>query len=107
MHKKTLHLTLKENWFKMILSGEKKEEYRERKDYWLKRLTNFFESSGSFYEFKSFDTITFKHGYSANAPTIVIELLGITEGCGKEEWGGTNNVIILQLGKILETKNLK
>ena len=26
---KTLHLNLKKQWFDMILSGEKKEEYRE------------------------------------------------------------------------------
>ena len=28
---KYLHLTLKKNWFDLILSGEKKEEYREIK----------------------------------------------------------------------------
>lgn len=28
---KTLHLVLKKRWFDMILSGEKKEEYREIK----------------------------------------------------------------------------
>ncbi len=28
-----LHLTLKKNWFDLILSGEKKEEYREIKHY--------------------------------------------------------------------------
>jgi len=28
-----LHLTLKKNWFDLILSGEKKEEYREIKPY--------------------------------------------------------------------------
>ena len=34
----TLHLTLKKKWFDLILSGEKKEEYREIKDYWCKRF---------------------------------------------------------------------
>ena len=33
-----LHLTLTKNWFDLILSGEKKEEYREIKPYWEKRL---------------------------------------------------------------------
>lgn len=28
-----LHLTLKKNWFDLILSEEKKEEYREIKHY--------------------------------------------------------------------------
>jgi len=35
---KTLYLTLKKKWFDMIVSGVKKEEYRESKVYWLKRL---------------------------------------------------------------------
>lgn len=35
---KILHLTLKKKWFDMIASGEKKEEYREVKDYWVLRL---------------------------------------------------------------------
>ena len=36
-----LHLTLKKYWFDMIKSGIKKEEYREIKDYWVKRLFRF------------------------------------------------------------------
>jgi len=35
-----LHLNLKKKWFDMIASGEKKEEYREMKKYWIKRMTN-------------------------------------------------------------------
>lgn len=35
---KTLNLTLKKKWFDMILSGEKKEEYREIKSYWINRF---------------------------------------------------------------------
>ena len=36
-----LHLTLKKYWFDMIKSGVKKEEYREIKGYWIKRLFRF------------------------------------------------------------------
>lgn len=35
---KVLHITLKKQWFDMIASGEKKEEYREIESYWLSRL---------------------------------------------------------------------
>lgn len=35
---KILHLTLTKKWFDMILSGEKKEEYREITKYWKVRL---------------------------------------------------------------------
>lgn len=33
-----LTLPIKKKWFDMILSGEKKEEYREIKPYWTKRF---------------------------------------------------------------------
>ncbi len=35
---KTLHLNLKKQWFDLIFSGEKKEEYREITDYWIQRF---------------------------------------------------------------------
>ena len=35
---KALHLNLKRKWFDMILSGYKKEEYREIKAYWINRF---------------------------------------------------------------------
>ena len=39
MKKKVLHLSVKKQWFDMISAGEKTEEYREIKPYWIKRLT--------------------------------------------------------------------
>lgn len=38
---KTLTLSLKKQWFDMIKSGEKKEEYRELKPFWEKRLVDY------------------------------------------------------------------
>ena len=35
---KILQLVLKDVWYNKICSGEKKHEYREYKDYWIKRL---------------------------------------------------------------------
>jgi hypothetical protein len=60
-----LHLTLKKNWFDLILSGEKKEEYREIKPYWEKRLIG-----------KKYDRIIFRNGYGDNVPWFAIELKG-------------------------------
>lgn len=34
-----LTLTIKRKWFNMILSGEKKEEYRDIKDYYKSRFS--------------------------------------------------------------------
>lgn len=38
MEKKVLTLSVKKLWFDKIVSGEKKEEYREIKSYWVARL---------------------------------------------------------------------
>jgi hypothetical protein len=35
-----LPLVLKGKWYDMIASGEKKEEYRDAKPYWAKRIVN-------------------------------------------------------------------
>jgi len=118
MENKTLHLTLKKKWFDMIASGEKKEEYREIKPYWIKRLTNLnlwqfadFEISqarsnilqGEIGCLKQFDTVTFKNGYQKDAPTIIVELLWITVGEPMKSWSDDwkGDVFIIRLGEIL------
>lgn len=95
---KILHLTLKKRWFDMILSGEKKEEYREIKPYWQKRL------SGNYP-----DVIVFKNGYAKDAPTITIQCLGITTGFAVSEWSDNwqGEVFVIGLGNIIETKNIQ
>lgn len=90
--KRVLYLTLKKKWFDMIASGVKREEYREMKPYWHKRLNN-----------KSYDIIHFRNGYSKTAPVIVVELKEICSSLGIIEWGAppAQPVYILRLGKIL------
>ena len=89
---KILHLTLKKQWFDMIASGEKREEYREMKPYWHKRLLN-----------KKYDAISFRNGYRKNAPIMLIELKMLLSGLGIIEWGApaAQEVYILKLGAIL------
>lgn len=38
MEKKVLTLTIDKQWFDMVVSGKKKEEYRIIKDFWMSRL---------------------------------------------------------------------
>jgi len=89
---KTLHLTLKKKWFDMIVSGEKKEEYREIKPYWSKRLTN-----------GKYDRILFKNGYSRGCPSVMVALRDISQSLGIVEWGAPEGemVYILRLGQII------
>lgn len=87
-----LHLTLKKKWFDKILAGEKLEEYREIKDYWKLRL-----KCGH-----HFDAVSFRNGYSANSPKMLIECNGIFKGHGVLAWGAPNaEVFIIKLGRIL------
>ena len=94
---KILHLTLKKKWFDMIASGEKKEEYREIKPYWTKRLAD-----------RDYDAILFRNGYSKDSPRLLIEYKGFYECLGNIEWGAPEweSVYILKLGNILNEKIL-
>jgi hypothetical protein len=104
---KTLNLTLKKKWFDMISSGEKKEEYREIKEYWEKRLISNFneleENGGGLVFYNDFDQIQFRNGYAKNAPTMTVECKGIEIGEGKPEWGAEigKKYFVIKLGKIL------
>lgn len=120
---KILHLTLKKKWFDMIASGEKKEEYREIKPYWTNRLTYhefhpeiscvnslkdcILYDSESKYKTgvfrKDYDVISFRNGYSKDAPTIEVECRGITYGTAKPEWSDNwqGDVFIIKLGEVI------
>lgn len=99
---KVLRLKLKKKWFDMIDSGEKKEEYREMKDYWFRRLTDFFDTPFP-YSFKHFDVVQFEHGYAKNPPTMAFEITRIGEGIPRPEWsdGVKERHFIIFLGKRL------
>lgn len=109
---KILKLTLKKKWFDMILSGEKKEEYREMKTYWNTRLSFLDISSGNpyLYErvFNKFTHIEFSNGYGSKVPKILIECKGIEINKGKQEWGAELNAeyFVINLGQIVSTSNL-
>lgn len=100
----------------MILSGEKKEEYRELKPYWNKRITTWechtdrgiLTRGINSTKTVEFDTIAFRLGYSKNAPTMVVECKGIMIGTPRPEWSGNmqGDHFIISLGKILKTENI-
>jgi hypothetical protein len=97
--KRVLHLTLKKKWFDMIASGEKKEEYREIKPFWIKRMKY------DFWPGRQYDIVRFKNGYAKNAPSMDVELINIGIGKAKPEWSDNwqGDVFIIQLGKILNS----
>ncbi|MGB0991718.1 MAG: ASCH domain-containing protein [Akkermansiaceae bacterium] len=92
-----LHMTLKRQWFDMILSGEKKEEYRELKEYWITRLSD---------PSKGYTHIKFRNGYSKECPWMIVELKEITSGYGKPRWGcPVSECIILKLGEVISSNS--
>lgn len=90
---KTLTLSLKRKWFDLIKSGEKKEEYREIKPFWKKRLRNVVLKTAlsTVYEgFQRYDRLVFTLGYPKADDTerrITFKNPRIRIGTGKPEWG--------------------
>ena len=90
-----LRLNLKGVWYDMIESGEKKEEYREIKSYWTKRLLD--DNNN----FKNYETVTFVYGYTSRE--ITYKCNGIRVGIGNSSWGAPENeVSIISIGDKIE-----
>ena len=107
---KTLTLSLKRQWFDMIKSGEKKEEYRECSEYWITRFANlcgFFEykfvdhhRKRISFEYLNYDKLVFTLGYPKAGDKerrLVFKNPKIRIGTGRPEWGaepGKNYFVI-------------
>ena len=86
-----LILPIKKKWYDMILCGEKKEEYREIKAYYMTRfsnagLLNMDLESLNYVETGNERQIMFRNGYSSNSPSFVANCT-LHFGTGKTEWG--------------------
>ena len=77
---KILHLNLNRKYFKQIVNGTKTIEYRDKTDYWKKRLEN-----------REYDVIKFRNGYGK---TMLVEYVGLNLG--------NPFAYEIQLGKIIE-----
>jgi hypothetical protein len=102
-----LDLVLKAKWFDMIESGEKKEEYRDVKQFWWKRIfTSYYPNldilSNGGYNGKH-STVRLRRGYGKNAPSMVWKLGHVGIGFAKPEWaeGHMGRMIVLPLHKRL------
>jgi len=84
-----LSLNLHREFFCAVLDGSKTIEYRDRTEFWAKRLTG-----------KSFTHVRFRNGYLKNAPEVIVALKKIVED---------QDCFEIHLGKIVEqsdTENL-
>lgn len=128
---KTLDLVLKRKWYDMIASGEKTEEYREIKPYWIKRLieerdpvhhdyyekitrirAEFFSDRAIMLQYyleegyvrnNGYDTVTFHLGYAKDRPSMTFAIKEIVIDEGKEEWGALprETYFVIKLGERL------
>ena len=107
MEKKTLTFTVSKEWFDMIVSGEKNEEYREIKPYWIKRLTTNCEVAYDVAAethcgevlYRPYTHVHFINGYRKDSPRIEKEIESITIGKPKKglcpgEWLDTEFFVI-------------
>ena len=121
---KILELPLKKEWYNMIESGEKREEYRNVTPYWMKRLVwdadynepvskddveflcslvgrddgttgNFFDAG---WEPKPYTHVRFRYGYTKR--TMLYTISEITIGYGNPNWGAPTDkeVFIIKIG---------
>lgn len=88
-----LVLPIKKKWFDMIKAGEKKEEYREIKDYYTNRLVPYIGGGTSTAHGGTYGwdpqikkEIIFRNGYNRESPSLLC-LCTLDMGTGKEEWG--------------------
>jgi len=76
----------------MILSGEKKEEYRKLSPYYEARFKNLWQ--GSLIGFNAERKILFRNGYSRKSPSFIATVT-LDIGEGRIEWGQKKvNIII-------------
>lgn len=129
---KILKLTLQKQWFEMLKNGIKTEEYREIKQYWIKRITGGYvvnigthqkiEDSGAYRAItcnleiikkskkwmpQKFDRVEFTNGYNPKSPKIIFECKSIEYGKGKQEWGAEPHkfYFVIKIGKEVSRLN--
>lgn len=95
MSRKILHLTIKKQYFDLIVSGKKKIEYRHVKPYWTKR---FVLKRG----YRFYDEIHIRNGYNRSSPFMKVVFKGIYE-----DIIGSKKCYCIRLGKILNIENYK
>lgn len=78
-----LILPIKKKWLDMIISGEKKEEYREIKPYYTARFRNYW---GDPVYWNEPHRVMFRNGYSKESPAVITDCT-LSIKSGNPAWG--------------------
>ena len=93
-----LPLVLKGKWYDMIASGEKREEYRDFKPYWINRLINFYDKKGD-----KKPIVSFSKGYKKADMFLEIRNVFRDDESSHPEWGELKTQhYVIQLGERVE-----
>lgn len=95
-----LHIIIKGEWYDRIKTGEKKEEYRELKPFWIGRLID--EQLRP----KKYKSILFQRGYRKDAPKMLVEFKG-TKIDIVPSFDVHHECFIIELGQIICEMNNK
>lgn len=108
--KKTIRLTLKSTWFRLIRDGKKLEEYRDIKPYYCARLCKNYQndefcancSKNGCSPVPKKDRVIFSLGYphkSDHDKFISCKIVGLRKGYGRWLWGAPRSykVFIIEL----------
>lgn len=102
----------------MIVSGEKKEEYREVSDYWTKRFVHLLGESEDHAKIVLDNLkagrvskeceVMLQNGYSQDGSPQAIAVVTISIGKGIAEWGAAENTeyFVLKIKELKEIKNM-
>lgn len=82
-----LTMPIKRKWFDMIVSGEKKEEYRDISEYWIKRIVNEKKRQGITHILDKGLRVCIRAGYGKDSPAAMLTLAKVDYGPGRPEWG--------------------
>ena len=108
---KILHLNLKKKWFDLIDKGIKKEEYRELKPYWEKRLIDYKALKDNYQAIflkrymsgiwtdvckafpKGYTHVLIRYGYTKQF--IIFTIGEIKFGIGNPDWGAPSDYVFI------------
>ena len=98
-----IHLVLTFEWYDMIDSGEKREEYREIKDYYKRLFLRNYEyvkdsNCQWVFLYRNIRSVIFHRGYTSTTMRWHVPYIGV--GYGKPIWGAPYHpVFVIGLGK--------
>lgn len=100
-----LNLTIKRKWFDMILSGDKRDEYREVDN---SQVRNAWEMI-ALDEYVGYYVMVLRNGYSMGSPALAVQVYDITLRSGDDsihpEWGEPTDRyhFAIMLGDVLKS----